>query len=152
MMGSQGVARKRRYGLATRVRGAGVFARTAPCFLNIVVVLLGLLALTTQSLVVQTHVHYSAISSVAKAAAFSVAGQPGAQRVADGNGAPLGKSDDQSTCPLCQAFANASQFTHSVVLFSVPFLIGRAIYFAPHEALPSFAAVSHSWRGRAPPL
>ena len=142
----------RRHGLTTRVRGAGLFARTAPCFLNVVVVLLALLALTTQSLVVQTHVHYSAASNAAKIIAASFAGQSGAQLSTDGNGTPLGKSDDQSNCPLCQAFANASQFTHSVVLFSVPLLVGQAIYFAPHEALPSFAAVSHSWRGRAPPL
>jgi hypothetical protein len=137
-----------------RVRGAGVFARTAPSVLNIVVVLLGLLALTMQSMVVQTHVHYSAVSSGAKAGILSILSQDGAPIAAAGNSKPAGKSDsnsDQSNCPLCQAFANSSQFTHSVVLFSAPLLTGQAIYLAVHEAVPSFAAVNHSWYGRAPP-
>jgi hypothetical protein len=143
-----------RRGPTMRVREAGLHARTAPFFLNIFVVLLGLLALTTQSLVVQTHVHYSAVSSGAKTAILSIPGQDGGSIGTDGNSGPAGKSDtgsDQSNCPLCQAFANFSQFTHSVALFSVPFLTGRTIYLAVHEAVPSFAAVSHSWRGRAPP-
>ena len=141
-----------RRGPTRRVRQAGLFARTSPFFPNVFVVLLGLLALMTQSLVVQTHVHYSTATS-AKTGLISVVGQAGAP--IDGNSAPAGKSgssSDESNCPLCQAFANSSQFTHSIALFSVPVLTGRAIFLAVYEAVPSFAAISHSWRGRAPPL
>ena len=138
-----GVARMTRSRPAIRVWKAGFFARTAPSFLNIIVVVLGLLALTTQSLVVQTHVHSLAVSSSGA--------QSGGPNGVDGNNPPPGKSGTVQ-CPLCQAFANSSQFTHSVALFSAPFLAYRSIYFAVHEAIPSFAAVSHSWRGRAPPL
>jgi|SRR5579871_879635 len=142
-----------RRGRTNRVRQAGLFARTAPFFPNVFAVLLGLLALMTQSLVVQTHVHYSAASS-AKTGLVSVIDQAGGQIGTDENSAPArknGSSSDESNCPLCQAFANSSQFTHSVALFSVPILIGRAIYFAAHEAIPSFFAVGYSWRSRAPP-
>jgi hypothetical protein len=135
-----------------RVRQAGLSVRTAPFFPNVFAVLLGLLALMTQSLVVQTHVHYSAATG-AKAGLVSIVDQLGVPVSTEGS-APAGKSgsSDESNCPLCQAFANSSQFTHSIALFSVPVLIGRAIYFAAHEAVLSFGAVSHSWRGRAPPL
>jgi hypothetical protein len=134
------------------VRQAGLSARAAPFFPNVFAVLLGLLALMTQSLVVQTHIHYSAGS--AKTGLVSVVDQAGVPISTDGNNTPAGKSgsSDESNCPLCQAFANSSQFTHSVALFSLPVLISRAIYFAAHEAVLSFEAVSHSWRGRAPPL
>ena len=141
-----------RRGPAIRVRQAGLSARAAPFFPNVFAVLLGLLALMTQSLVVQTHVHYSTVSS-SKVGLVSLVDQPGIPISTDENRAPPGKSgsSDESNCPLCQAFANSSQFTHSFALFSVPILIGRAIYFAAHEAIPSFFAVAYSWRSRAPP-
>jgi hypothetical protein len=117
------------------------------------------LGLTVQTLAVQTHVHRFAQGMRAPVSAVLVLGA-GSNAVAaesaerstrpsrdDNRG-----NDDPSNCPLCQAFAHFSQFTHGVALFSIPLFLSTTHGISLDGALPSFAAIAHSWYSRGPPL
>jgi hypothetical protein len=141
-----------------RERSHAVIAGQTPhariCFL-----LLALLALTIQILVIQTHIHIPQsvgqpqTVSVTTLAQTLVSGAS-VQTVDDRANAPRDKypiNEDPTNCPLCQEIAHSGQFVHSVAaLAALPaFISVHLIVFS--EALPSLFAVSHSWRGRAPP-
>lgn len=121
--------------------------------------LLGLLALTIQILVVQTHIHIPQTAGVAQTVsvttlAKSLVSGASVQTADDRATAPRDKypiNEDPSNCPLCQEIAHSGQFVHSVaVLAALPAFINvHFIVFS--EALPSLFAVSHGWRVRAPP-
>ena len=141
-----------------RERSHAVIARWAP-HTRISFLVLALLALTIQSLVVQTHIHIPQRAgqpqtvSVTTLAQTLVSGAP-VQTADDRANAPRDKypiNEDPSNCPLCQEIAHSGQFVHSVAaLAAVPaFVSVHFVVFS--EALPSLFAVSHSWRGRAPP-
>lgn len=142
-----------------RAPASGTVARsTAP--MRFVVMMLGLLALAVQSFVVQTHIHIPQAAGKAQTvslmtlAAVVVTDKSGMAL----HGAPVAPRDkypineDPSNCSLCQEIAHSGQFMHSTAVLAVlPFAVSvNFIIFA--EALPSFFAVSHIWRGRAPPV
>ena len=122
-------------------------------------VLLAVVALMIQILVVQTHIHIPQTAgrlqtvSITTLAHSLVSGAT-VQIVDDTTTAPRDKypiNEDPSNCPLCQEIAHSGQFVHSVAaLAALPaFVSVHFIVFS--ETLPSLFAVSHSWRGRAPP-
>ncbi|MEA2823577.1 MAG: hypothetical protein QOF03_59 [Alphaproteobacteria bacterium] len=126
---------------------------------RILFLLLGLLALAIQILVVQTHIHIPQAAglpqtvSVTTLAKTLVSGAS-VQAADDKANAPRDRypiNEDPSNCPLCQEIAHSGQFVHSAAaLAALPaFVSVHFIVFS--EALPSLFAVSHSWRGRAPP-
>lgn len=108
--------------------------------------LLALLAFSSQSFVVRTHVHREA--RIAGAAAMAGHGDTGGVRIANAE-APLDWPDD---CPLCRELVAAGDY-----LASAP-----ARFMPPPPAARWFAAVaplvaalrqrSHIWRSRAPPI
>jgi hypothetical protein len=121
--------------------------------------LLATMALMVQILVIQTHVHIPQTAgtpqtvSITTLAKTLVAGAhvPAAE---DQQQAPRDKypiNEDPSNCPLCQEIAHSGQFVQSAaVVAALPAFVN--IHFVLfNEVLPSFFAVSHSWRGRAPP-
>jgi hypothetical protein len=132
-----------------------VFVAARAPALRLFFVLLGLLALTVQSLVVQTHIHVGQ----SKTATFSIAvngsaiGNTGssADRKAPSPRDNYPGNEDPSNCPICQAFAHFGQFTHGVpFVIAPPFSITiRPIVF--DEARYLSVAVAHFWHGRAPP-
>jgi hypothetical protein len=99
-----------------------------------------LVALVAQGYVTQTHLHGLLPDSVASQANHA----PGHDKY------PL--NDDPARCPVCQQIVHASQFVAPAWL--TPFLLVLAISTIEiaDVALPRFNAVSHSWRGRGPPL
>jgi len=141
----------RRAGRMTRT--AFVAAR-APS-LRVCFVLVGLLALMIQSLVVQTHVHrmagwqpvakVSTVTEVVSGAAV-IDGDSKATPQRD----PYPAGQDPSNCPLCQEFAQFGQYTHAVTILLALLLLGSA-WIPIFEQRPSFATVTHTWQGRAPP-
>ena len=142
-----------------RERARAVIAREPPRS-RISFLLLALLALTIQSLVVQTHIHIPQTAglpqtvSVTTTLAQSLVSSASVQTADDRVNAPRDKypiNEDPSNCPLCQEIAHSGQFVHSVAaLAALPaFVSVHFVVFS--EALPSLFAVSHSWRGRAPP-
>jgi hypothetical protein len=101
-----------------------------------------LLALVVQGFATQTHFHRQNVfpDSFASAAKHL----PGHDKF------PL--NDDPANCPICQQIIHAGQFVAPTWLN--PFLLILAISTIEivNIALPGFDAVSHSWRGRGPPL
>jgi hypothetical protein len=60
--------------------------------------------------------------------------------------------DDESNCPLCQAFASSGSFvTPAIAALLPPHVAVSIIPFVPLGA-SLLRTVTHTWRGRAPPL
>ena len=126
---------------------------------RILFLLLGLLALTIQILVVQTHIHIPQAAGLPQTVSVTTLAQAlisgaSVQTADDKATAPRDRypiNEDPSNCPLCQEIAHSGQFVHSVAaLAALPaFISVHLVVFS--EVLPSFFVVSHSWRGRAPP-
>lgn len=122
--------------------------------LRVFFVLLGLLALTVQTLVVQTHIHIAQPTAI-----FSSVGDvsgAGNQGWSTGSKASTPRdrypaNEDPSNCPLCQEFAHFGHFTQGTVFF-VAVLLSSTIRHAVFDDVPiPFTVVTHLWRGRAPP-
>ena len=114
------------------------------------VVVSGLLALTIQSLAVQSHIHLalSPLARMAVSTANESEGQPKASStVPKGNTAPSG---DSANCPLCQTAARGGQAVlPAVAMVSAP--MAALVVVTPPPSVPGLGLVSHSWQGRAPP-
>ena len=143
----------RRRGMG-RARSTAFVAARAPSP-RVFFVLVGLLALMIQSLVVQTHIHRTAgWQSLAQIPAVTQILSASADVDNDSKATPqrdpYPASQDPSNCPLCQEFAHFGQYTHALTILLVLLLLGAA-WIPIFVARPSFATVSHTWRGRAPP-
>ena len=114
------------------------------------------LAFALQSYAVQTHIHEQLnLPVAAKAGLGNVldaraslgdhAKKPGAPAKA-----PLPVKDNPDDCPLCQLLYGGQYVAPSAQVFFLPLVSVRAIE-TELGALPHYDAVSHSWRGRAPP-
>ena len=128
-------------------RTIGVVWRQARRF---ALVLPALFALAIHSLAIQPHVHLARLSSMVAATVTDVA--PGANTPADVS-LPKGKTSpggDSTNCPLCQAMRGGHAVLPAFVMIPAPDVTPEAI--SPLAAPLHHAALSHSWRGRAPPL
>jgi hypothetical protein len=128
-----------------------VARKVAP--LQVLLVLLGFLALAVQSFVVQTHIHIP--QGAGKAQSVSLITLAADAVVHAAPAAPTDKypiNEDPSNCPLCQEIVHSGQFVQSAaILATLPFSV-TVHFIVFDEALPSFFAVSHLWHGRAPPI
>ncbi|HJW41321.1 MAG TPA: hypothetical protein VJ476_08855 [Rhizomicrobium sp.] len=118
-----------------RAATRGVFSRT--------LILLTLVAFALSGYVTQTHIHVQSVGGVPVVDLF------------DGKAAP-GKDtpskNDESNCPLCQAFASAGNFvTPAAAAILLPHFSVSVIQLVPLGA-KLIVTASHAWRGRAPPL
>ena len=147
-----------RRGIARSRASAGRARELAP--FRFAILLLGLLALAVQSFVVQTHIHIPQGAGKAQSvslltlAASALADKPHAAGDLCTAAVPRDKypiNEDPSNCPLCQEIAHSGQFVQSAALLAVLPFAANVHFIVFDEALPSFFAVSHIWRGRAPP-
>jgi len=101
-----------------------------------------LLTLVVQGYATQTHLHKQNGSTVS--AALTAGGMPKHDNF------PV--NDDPANCPVCQQILHAGQFVAPAWL--LPFLILAAVSTIEitTAVLPHYDTVSHSWRGRGPPL
>jgi hypothetical protein len=102
-----------------------------------------LVAFTLQGYVFQTHIHFAheteAISTgVAQATTGSHHGK-------------LPPSDDPDNCPLCQEILHSGQFVAPTAAALVAPSAAVSTIAIVDAELPFVLALSHSWRGRAPP-
>ena len=135
-------------------------SRLRPSASHLFALLMAVLALTIQTLVVQTHIHIPQMGggvqtvSLMMLAAAALSDKPHAAGDVCTESTPHDKypiNEDPSNCPLCQEIAHSGQFVHSVaVLDALPFSVTIS-FIVFDEALPSFFSVSHIWQGRAPP-
>ena len=113
-------------------------------------ILPALFALVIQSLAIQPHVHLAWISSALVATVTDLA--PGANPPAYVS-LPKGKtspSGDSTNCPLCQAMRGGHAVLPALVMTLAPIAAPEAI--SPSPSPPRSSALSHNWRGRAPPF
>jgi hypothetical protein len=137
----------------SRIRAAFRFR-----FSHVMVGLLGLLPVTLQSFVVQTHIHVQQpavrahVLGLITLAAASVADSEFAsgQSSTPTDNYPINR--DPANCPLCKELTHSGQYVSSAsVLTTLPFPVTvNLIVF--REIAPTLFAASHTWRGRAPPL
>jgi len=115
-------------------------------------ILPALFALAIQSLAIQSHVHFARLSMAAMSIAAESSGIDG--QALGQNSLPKGKPNpggDSANCPLCQSAARGGDAVlPTVVAISAPTAEASAISSAAIP--PRVPALSHSWRGRAPPL
>ena len=100
------------------------------------------LTLVVQGYATQTHLHKQNGSTVS--AALKAGETPRHDNF------PV--NDDPANCPVCQQILHAGQFVAPAWL--LPFLILAAVSTIEitTAVLPHYDTVSHSWRGRGPPL
>jgi len=114
-------------------------------------VLVTLLAFAVQTYLTQTHIHLANEGQIPRVHGQLVLGKASI-------GAPLEHKDryppneDPANCPLCQELIHAGQFvTPAASFLLLPTLslstIERTVQYAP-----LIHAITHIWRGRAPPL
>ena len=98
-------------------------------------------ALLLEAYVTESHIHNDEIVAASSVAAT---GAPGHHN--------LPAKDDAAKCPICQQIGRAGQFVAPSWL--LPFLLVLSISVVEIASLerPRFNPVSHSWRGRGPPL
>jgi hypothetical protein len=101
-----------------------------------------LLAFALQSYAVQTHIHEQ-LNLPVHAKASTGDGAHTQKPTAPAKDAP----DD---CPLCQLLYGGQYVAPDALVFFLPLVAVRSIE-TELGALPRYDAVSHSWRGRAPP-
>jgi hypothetical protein len=100
------------------------------------------LAFFFQGYATQTHIHKQtdgATSIVSK-----VDGSSRPSKVPD--------NDDPANCPICQQISHAGQYVAPTWLLSFLILAAVSTIEIVNFSIPRFDAVSHSWRGRGPPL
>ncbi|HWY60685.1 MAG TPA: hypothetical protein VNW15_02170 [Rhizomicrobium sp.] len=100
-----------------------------------------LFAFLLQSYATQSHIHFSPdASTVAKITADQTAP---AKKNTPGN-------DNPDNCPLCQLLYGGQYVAPDALVFFLP-MVAVSVIEAVQGAMPHYDAVSHSWRGRAPP-
>lgn len=100
-----------------------------------------LLAFAFQTYVAQTHIHLTQAET-----AKLYTGGTGHDRHDK-----YPASDDPANCPICQEILHSGHFvTPSALAYAPPALAVSTIALVD-TALPFILALSHSWRGRAPP-
>jgi hypothetical protein len=99
------------------------------------------LALVVQGYTLQSHIHSERGPA---SVTLNTGGSTGHDKM------PL--NDDPARCPTCQQILHAGQFVAPAWL--LPFLIVASVSTIEITAttLPHYDTVSHSWRGRGPPL
>jgi hypothetical protein len=104
------------------------------------------LAFALQSYAVQTHIHEQLdLPAIAKANSnISIDGAHAKKPAAPS------KRDAPDDCPLCQLLYGGQYVAPDTFVFFLPLVSARTIE-TELAALPHYDAVSHSWRGRAPP-
>lgn len=109
---------------------------------------LALVFFAFQSFVTQTHIHVL-WRGAPDAYAHTLPGGVGAQPVPSRDRLP--PADNPATCPICQDMLLAGHFTApGTIVLAMPQQIAASI--AITAAIPAFVtAISHHWRGRAPP-
>ena len=123
---------------------------------QLMVGLLGLLAVALQTFVVQTHIHVKQPAVQAEASGLiTLAAAWGSDFVSDQAGAPVDNypiNRDPANCPLCKELTHSGQYVSSAsVLATLPFPV-TVNFIVFREIAPTLFAASHTWRGRAPPL
>jgi hypothetical protein len=114
---------------------------TRPSWGRLLLVAAMLLAFAVQGYATQTHIHPQ--GDRAGVASLSL-GKTGHIKYPPG--------DNPVNCPLCQQMSHAGQYVVPAWLAAFLILNAVSVIEIGTLPLPRFDTVSHSWRGRGPPL
>jgi hypothetical protein len=102
-----------------------------------------LLAFLLQSYATQTHIHFQDDVSQTIGVKLDTGAPPAPKK-----NAPSPENPDN--CPLCQLLYGGQYVAPNALVFFLP-LAAVSIIEIVQAVTPHYDAVSHSWRGRAPP-
>ena len=100
------------------------------------------LAFFFQGYATQTHIHKQTSSGTSIVA--KVDGSSKQNKVPD--------NDDPANCPICQQISHAGEYVAPAWVISFLILAAILTIEVATFSVPRFDTVSHSWRGRGPPL
>ncbi len=106
-----------------------------------------LLTFLLQSYVTQTHIHF--LREIAAATLVQGDDAAAAEKI-QGQKKNNSLPDSPDTCPLCQLLYGGQYVAPNTIVFFLPMASVSTIETIL-GVLPHYDAVSHSWRGRAPP-
>jgi hypothetical protein len=110
-----------------------------------------LLAFVLQSYAVQTHIHEQLSLPLVAKSQVQTGAVDGAQPQKTKPQKPSAPAKDApDDCPLCQLLYGGQYVAPDALVFFLPLVAVRSIE-TELGALPQYDAVSHNWRGRAPP-
>ena len=112
-------------------------------------------ALIVQLFIVQPHIHALVANGLSAVPTSTAAiATPDRDQAITGPQAPhdpYPPGDDPSNCPLCQEVAHSAHFLSSAAAVLLLLLTVNVSPIVVWEVTPVVNAVSHTWRGRAPP-
>lgn len=110
------------------------------------VVSVAFVAFVIQSFLVQTHIHFTpeALARLAVHNTHAVTDDPAHHDKYPAN-------EDPANCPICQEILHSGQFVAPAAQVYLPPALAVSTIVIVDGALPFIVALSHSWRGRAPP-
>ena len=112
--------------------------------------LVTLIAFSVQTYLTQTHIHLVAEGRTSLMLGLALGKVARSSPVAPKDNYPA--NEDPANCPLCQELVHAGQFvTPAGAAVLLPFISISVIEIASPTARLG-QAVTHIWRGRAPPL
>jgi hypothetical protein len=121
---------------------------------RIIVTFVAFFAFVLQSYVTQTHIHIEGESAFGFATAKTVTPDTASKSVSSQN-REHGRhvpSDDPAHCPFCQEILYAGHFVAPAPVAEIQLAFIAAPTVIAHEISVITSPVSHSWRGRGPPL
>ena len=112
-----------------------------------------LLTFLWQSYATQTHIHFLREVAAVGAVQSDSGAAPDQKAQSDNQGHKKNTPapDNPDTCPLCQLLYGGQYVAPNALVFFLPMAAVSTIEIAL-GVLPHYDAVSHSWRGRAPPF
>jgi hypothetical protein len=131
--------------LLQRFRATTVIQQRFPRALRLALTVVGLLAFTFQSYVAQTHIH-----RVGQIVLASIATNDAEKTVLNKKDR-LPANQEPSNCPICQELLHSGSFITPRAIAALPPALSISVVLVRLETTIAPAAVSHSWRGRAPP-
>jgi hypothetical protein len=102
--------------------------------------MLALVSFAFQTYLFQTHIHFTPETEAQFAGVGHVPGHD-----------KYPPSQDPANCPICQEILHSGQFVSPAAQALLPPMVAVSTIALVDAALPFIVALSHDWRGRAPP-
>jgi hypothetical protein len=127
-----------------------VSASSRPTGWRLAVVSVAFVAFVLQSFLVQTHIHFTPADTLRLADYAASHGINPGHPERDGHD-KYPANEDPANCPICQEILHSGQFVTPAAQVYLPPTVAVSTIAVVDVALPVLLALSHSWRGRAPP-
>lgn len=117
---------------------------------RLAIVSVAFVAFALQSFVVQTHIHFTQ-ADTARLAAYAASHRIAHSGTGEDHHDKFPANEDPANCPICQEILHSGQFVAPAAHVFLPPTVAVSIIAIVETELPFVVALSHDWRGRAPP-